>query len=220
MKLWDVHVISMSFGLQLPSSSADMPEWRKIKSEIEREITLAGPRLLFGAASNEGKNEPRAFPSTMPSVFSVHASDGNGNDCGINPHHDEAQNNITILGTGIRMYDEREGDFAYKEGTSFATAIAAGLAACILGLTSRVPTGQLHWRSKAMLRTYEGMRVLFRHMSGPERLEPRPFVVPWNFWMPKYWTVDSRGLDRTWSQLDSDFNEADDRVYEKGKSVV
>lgn len=202
----------MSFGLQLPYSSADMPEWRQIKSEIEREINLARPRLLFAAASNEGKNQPRAFPSTIPSVFCVHASDGNGNDSGINPHHGDAQNNIMILGTGIRMYDEVADDFVYKEGTSFATAIAAGVAACVLDLTSRVPIGQLCKRSKAMLKTHEGMQVLFRHMSGPERRKPCPFTVPWNFWIPKYWTVDSRGLDRTWSQLDSDFNEADDHV--------
>lgn len=182
-------------------------------AKINGEIELASPRLFFAAASNGGKNQPRAFPSTHPSVFCVHASDGNGNEYGINPHHDDKENNIMTLGAGIELYDEREGDFVYMGGTSFATAIAAGLAANILELTSRVPG--LDKRSKAALKTTDGMRTLFHNMSGPDKGKPRPYVAPWRYWEPRYWNVNNNpyGLQKIWADLNNDFNE-----FEEGGS--
>ncbi|OHF02880.1 hypothetical protein CORC01_01638 [Colletotrichum orchidophilum] len=41
VKHWDVDIISMSFGLHLPSSEESMPEWRKVKADIQGAIDLA-----------------------------------------------------------------------------------------------------------------------------------------------------------------------------------
>ncbi|KLU89426.1 hypothetical protein MAPG_08397 [Magnaporthiopsis poae ATCC 64411] len=203
VQTWDVDIISMSFGLDSPTSEASMCEWRSIRKEIEEQITLARPRLLFAAASNDGKNRPRAFPSTHRDVFCVHASDGNGNGCGLNPHHDGADNNLMTLGTGIRLLEDDS--YVYGEGTSLATAIAAGMAASIMELTSRM--SRLNERTRTALRTSEGMRkLLLRRMSGPgDSGKPRPYVAPWNYWRPEYWTSNPDGLEMVWSQLNCDF---------------
>ncbi|KAL1873557.1 hypothetical protein Daus18300_003922 [Diaporthe australafricana] len=201
-EVWDVDIISMSFGFQLQSSKTNMKRWMEIQQEISRAIDSSHRQLFFAAAANEGENQPRAFPSTHPLVFCVHASDGNGNDSGINPFHEHAENNVMTLGVGITLLDDDEE--VIKDGTSFATAIAAGLAASILDLTSRV--SQLEDESKAALRTKRGMRMLFRHMSGPDKWNPRPFVVPWNYWEHSFWNNNPRGLDKIWAELDSIFN--------------
>ncbi|KAF6824565.1 hypothetical protein CPLU01_10763 [Colletotrichum plurivorum] len=203
---WKVDVISMSFGLQYPSLDADMERWREIRGGIESVIESRRSPLFFAAAANQGHNEPRAFPSCHPSVFCVHASDGLGKDCGINPHHQNAENNIMTLGTGIMLYDDKKDAFVPKVGTSFATAIAAGMVASILDLTSRVP--QLTERSKEALKTRAGMETLFKLMSESDMPDGRRYVVPWKYWKRGFWNGNRRGLDEIWANLDSKFYES------------
>ena len=202
---WDVDIISMSFGLRPPSLEDDMPEWRRIKGEIQEKIDSAKRRLFFAAAENEGKNERCAFPATHDDVFCIHASDGLGNDAGINPPIGDTQNNFMTLGVGLEFLEGHNSDRVIKDGTSFATAIAAGMAASILDLTSR--TAELKEWSKRALRTPRGMRMLFREMSGSDRGEPRPYVAPWNYWQRDYWTNNPDGLGKTWAGLNALFND-------------
>ena len=97
--------------------------------------------------SNSGKNDPRAFPASCDQVICVHASEGNGEDGGINPQVESVFNFMT-LGMGIelmkRVFESGKKFPKYvkvaKSGTSFATPIGAGIAATVLDLTVRVDT--------------------------------------------------------------------------------
>jgi hypothetical protein len=96
----------MSFGLQHPSSQDDLTEWKSILEDIEKAIREATPRIMFAAASNSGKNNPRTFPSTLRDVICIHASDGNGNDGGINPPSEDGDDNFMTLGIAVELLNE------------------------------------------------------------------------------------------------------------------
>ncbi|KAL8342010.1 hypothetical protein RB598_003769 [Gaeumannomyces tritici] len=200
---WNVDVISMSFGLEPPGSCASMDKWRRIKKNIEDEISRERTRLFFAAASNDGKNKARAFPSTHRDVFCIHASDSDGNSCGINPRAEKDNDNLMTLGTGICLLEDD--DYVIKEGTSFATAIAAGMAASIMHLTSR--TSRLEGRSRAALRARAGMQKLLMNMAGPDKNELCPYVAPWRYWKEEYWGSNPHGLEKIWCELNTEFND-------------
>jgi hypothetical protein len=118
VKVWDVDIISMSFGLWHPPSQGELEEWNRILEDIKQTIREAAPRIMFAAASSCGKNNPRTFPSTRREVICIHASDGNGNDGGINPTNEDGDDNFMTLGIAVELVND--GKYFYKSGTSFA----------------------------------------------------------------------------------------------------
>jgi len=173
----------MSFGLQEPSSEKDRAEWELIIERIRKAISNASNKhvLMFAAASNDGKNQPRTFPATMQQeVICIHAADGNGNDGGINPDAEDAFN-FTTLGIAIPSPRFHGHDLAYKSGTSFATPIAAGMAAVLLDFARR--TTYLKDDVKNGLRTIRGTQEMFKLMSIPDGTSGKyRYVAPWLLW--------------------------------------
>ncbi|KAF4964966.1 hypothetical protein FSARC_7144 [Fusarium sarcochroum] len=200
--VWDVDIISMSFGLRLPQTQGNKSkddsmrqDYEKIIEDIKtaiRDASIRSPRLMFAAASNNGKNEHRAFSARYsPHVFCVHASDGYGEDGGINPKTEGGLNFMT-LGMDLELFGKREFPKGgrlipkyspvVKSGTSLATPVAAGIAATVLDLGARVR--RFDDKIGKKLRRPEEMEKVLRLMSEAKndfggRLH---YMAPWRFW--------------------------------------
>ncbi|KAJ3549807.1 hypothetical protein NM208_g305 [Fusarium decemcellulare] len=131
--IWNVDIICMAFGLGVLSP---------------RVLRVPAPPLVFAAASNDGRKRQRTFPSRYKeSIFCVYASEGNGEDSDLNPKMGRGFSLMT-LGAGLEVFRKEffieNGGMHCRfkkvemSGTSFATPIAAGIAATILDLARRV----------------------------------------------------------------------------------
>ena len=195
----------MSFGLQRPSSKEAMPAYEAIIDDIESAIIASmnsSPRLIFAAASNKGRGYPRTFPASFREhVICIHASTGNGANGDINP---EVYPGDSFMTLGIAVELIEGGKFAYKSGTSFATPIAAGLAANILHLAATC--GKLLTdRTKRKLQTTGGMRTMFDLMATPEKVAgDYRFVATWVLW-EENWQSSEKVEEKIWSRINSRF---------------
>ncbi|CZR58461.1 uncharacterized protein PAC_08353 [Phialocephala subalpina] len=161
----DAHIITMSFGLDIRPGAVT----KAIKAAIDR------GKLVFAAASNSGGNLPRAYPASLTGVICVHATDGMGNQASFNPSRERGNDNFATLGNGIESRWKRE--TVIKSGTSFATPIAAGIAANVLEFARHHLT-EIYDRNKyERLCSYSGMRQMFICMSSPRG--DYDYVSPW-----------------------------------------
>jgi hypothetical protein len=118
------------------------------------------PTLIFAAAGNWGLNRDPAFPAQQRGVFCIYASDGNGSRENIN-RKDEGNCSFTTLGVAIPSRWKEEDTFV--TGTSYATPIAAAIAASILEFARReMDLDVYYWR---MLTSYQGMQKVFNLLS-------------------------------------------------------
>ncbi|CAO2657894.1 Nn.00g071540.m01.CDS01 [Neocucurbitaria sp. VM-36] len=161
-------IISLSLGFR-----ESLPEIQDILQEaISPEDDEAQPILVFAAAGNWGLNFPRAFPSSEKGVFCIYASDGNGYGENINPR-DEGENSFTTLGVAIESAWQNQE--LLISGTSYATPIAAGIAANILDFgrcTMNLGKGRMK-----KLGSYQGMRSVLRLMTPVD--QSSNYLCPW-----------------------------------------
>ncbi len=222
VKIWNVDIISMSFGLRPPVPRTDgnqaeerlaLENYQHLVDGIEtaiRDASVQSPRIMFAAASNNGKNEKRAFPARYdPWVICVHASDGKGNDGGINPPTGSDANFMT-LGVGLELMERQwvhvggtprpTYKTVYRSGTSFATLIATGIAATVLDLASRVSA--IEDRAREKLKRAEEMRKMLRLMSIPKHdfCGHYCFLAPWNHW-EKHWQANETKSRNAWDSI-------------------
>lgn len=134
MDEWRVDIISMSFGY--PTNQIDGYE------ELEMALLYAHSKnvLLFAAASNSGANLDRAYPARDPHVICVHSTDSDGNRSKFSPTALARDPNIATIGEAVQSawpvhlcdMSVNPDCVQYKSGTSYATPIAAGVAAFLL----------------------------------------------------------------------------------------
>ncbi|KAL6900066.1 hypothetical protein GGI43DRAFT_406221 [Trichoderma evansii] len=162
------HIISMSFGLGITQNV-----------ETDRAIVAAKRDgiTMFAAAANSGGNKPRAYPSNRGSpVICVHASDGLGNDGGISPDPLPDEPNFSTL--GISIASKWKGDDVFKSGTSFATPIAAALAADVLEFARyRCDLDEFEFNS---LRDYDGICKILKLMA--RKRQGHDYLMPLHLW--------------------------------------
>ncbi|KAL1614892.1 hypothetical protein SLS56_011988, partial [Neofusicoccum ribis] len=162
-KEWDADIVSMSFGY---------PEELKVdgKSVISKSIYQASADkdsnvLFFAAAANFGGNQREMFPARHDLVFSMRGTDDRGNFEDFNPPPDFA--GPDVFGTLGKDVPRLGQDGVVQSGTSIATAIAAGIAAMILGhaklLLAESPSEENEIIRK--LWTKNGMWSMFMLMS-------------------------------------------------------
>jgi hypothetical protein len=167
-------IISMSFGFE------DDAGWDDDMDKAIKESFTAG-RIAFAAASNYGGNSCRTYPAKAGTVFCIHASDGHGNPSGLDPTPIRGDYNFSTLGVAVPCGDTG-GREIFKTGTSYATPVAAGLAANIIDLADWLAeAGELTSAQMKKLRSYEGMRSVFKLMA-PSRRQDYDYVAPWNLW--------------------------------------
>ncbi|PVH85654.1 subtilisin-like protein [Cadophora sp. DSE1049] len=170
-----VDIITMSLGFDHP------------QGEICKAITEAYGQniLVFASASNSGANpiEPIAHPARMPTVFCISATDAYGNKLTTSPPAQTGKENFSVIGAGINSSwpaDKME----RKSGTSFATPIAAGLAALVLEYANQrnmATPGAFSEQEMRTLHTREGMAMILEKMGKPKAGEFQ-FLRPWALW--------------------------------------
>lgn len=166
----------MSFGIN--TSAIPEVSLRRVKDAVDH--AAAAGKIMFAAASNCGGNGGRAYPARDPNVICIHASDGKGNDGGINPPAEEHPDYFSTLGVAIRCcWDE---EFVYKSGTSFATPVAAAIAANFLDYATYLAShGSLTELQNNELRRSQGMKKVFTKFLS-KRIQSHRYVAPWHFW--------------------------------------
>jgi len=108
--------------------------------------------LLFGASSDQGHNQDSStmlYPAMHNKVFCIGAADASGNF----DKHVTAGTNYAFPG----------GENGKCEGSSFATALAAGLATLILHCAEYIDYGEDE-KFRDGLRQYSNMKLVFERM--------------------------------------------------------
>lgn len=164
----------MSFGLDSRDTEID----KAIRAAVNANISI------FAAAANDGGNRPRAYPANKShGILCIHASDGMGNDGGISPTPMKKRDNFTTLGISIPSRWKKKP--VYISGTSFATPIAAALAADVLEFARH--TCDLSEHQQEVLYHFDGVRQILGLMVD-DKAEPRggyDYVMPFHLWTSK-----------------------------------
>ncbi|RSL40082.1 hypothetical protein CEP53_013603 [Fusarium sp. AF-6] len=165
---YNVHIISMSF--RIPKT----PEIKKIIKEAENSGVI-----FFVAASNNGVHAGRSFPATLDTVLCIHATDGRGNTGSMNPDPESHRDNFSTLGVAIPSVWENG---VYLSGTSYATPVAASMAAVILGfIKAAVAAGKMPKESIEEVFDRQGMKNILLAMTMLR--DGYNCIVPWReFW--------------------------------------
>ena len=159
---WKVDIISMSFGFP----DRDIDNYTMLEEAIQN--AHRAHVLLFAAASNSGANLSRAYPARHEEVMCIHSTDANGNRSRFSPTAKDGNNFATIgeavesaWPSSLRSSKSNGSCTAFKSGTSFATPIAASIAAFLL-LYAR-----LHLEEKwaTMLKRGSGMKAVLRKIA-------------------------------------------------------
>lgn len=151
----------------------------KCNASIESAIRYAHGKnkILFAAASNQGLNGSRTYPAKHNEVICIHFTDGRG-QCHKDNVESEKGDNFSTLGHAVEStWPEKlgQGLTQRRSGTSFATPIAAGIAAFIL---------QYSWQNlpgAVRLESGEGMGNVFKLLARNPDGYKKEYVAPWYF---------------------------------------
>ncbi|KAI0180728.1 pfs domain-containing protein [Hypoxylon sp. FL1284] len=159
---WDVDIISMSFGF--PTRDIDGYD------DLEEAIMNAYSNhvLLFAAASNSGGQLGRAYPAREQNVICIHSTDANGNRSQFSPTAVPDDINLATVGEAVEsawpvhLCDDvtNPSCIKYKSGTSYATPIAAGIAAFLLQYARQYLPGKA-----GMLKRQKRMKDVLRRVA-------------------------------------------------------
>lgn len=153
----------MCFGL----ATTDVPEIREVIDDL-----VGKGKLIFAAASNGGGNVSRAYPASNDGVFAIHAARGNGERNSMNPPKRFGDNFSTL---GVAIDSQWKGKEVSISGTSFATPVAASIAADVLEFTRRALTEDDD--RPEFFHSYQGMGVLFRCLK--DEVDGYDYIKPW-----------------------------------------
>jgi len=127
----NIDIISISIGF-----SERVPGYDLLEKAIDR--AHAAHILVFAAASNDGGNAGRAFPSRHDNVFCIHSTDAKGDRSSFSPTPERNESNFATVGEAVEsnwprhLCTDESSVMKVKSGTSFATPIAASIAAFLL----------------------------------------------------------------------------------------
>ncbi|CZR56494.1 uncharacterized protein PAC_06382 [Phialocephala subalpina] len=164
----DADIVSMSFGMPQRSST--------IRKAIN---SYSGQKIFFAATHNDGGNRNVAYPAKLSKVIGISSTDGLGNSSRFNPST-QGKLSFSTLGEGIASEWLGSCDVR-KSGTSYATPIAAAIAATFLAFVKL----KLDMDSEELekLHSCEGMSAMLKLMSKP--MGEHSYVTPWSLWEGK-----------------------------------
>ncbi|KAI1172065.1 hypothetical protein F4777DRAFT_582348 [Nemania sp. FL0916] len=155
---WDVDILCMSWGF---TSRQD-----NVAQAIERASQKG--KIMFAAASNTGANLPKeievTFPANMPDVICINSTDGFGDKSNFNPPPRKGHYNFSTLGEAVLESWEPG---KRESGTSFATPLAAAIAASFIEFLRQgeMKRFKLPDRFKEEVRTRDGMLKILAGIS-------------------------------------------------------
>ncbi|KAI1427237.1 pfs domain-containing protein [Xylaria sp. FL1777] len=168
---WNVDIISMSFGFP----DCNIEDYFLLKRALLN--AYANRVLLFAAASNNGGRLGLSYPAREKVVIAVHATDPNGNRSGFSPTATDDRITLATIGEGVEsawpayLCEESTNPtfVKIKSGTSYATPIAAGIAAFLLLYV------KVHLPEKASaLKSSERMEAMLKRIAEKgEMYKPR-----------------------------------------------
>lgn len=175
----EANIISISLGID----GWDMEIDNAIHTAVNANIAI------FAAASNDGGNKSRTYPASRShGVICIHASDGLGNDGGISPSPSTTGENFTTLGIAIKSRWKKKD--VHISGTSYATPIAAGLAADVFELARHKCNLSQH--QQQVLYHFGGVRRVMKLMveQGAKDRGGYDYIMPDHLW-PTHRSLDS-----------------------------
>jgi subtilisin family serine protease len=170
-----VDVINMSFW------------WLYDDEEVERALRTAQDAgiLLFASVSNFGATSDRSifYPASSPHVIAIDAADGLGDPASFNSPtlSGDIKARFTAPGLGVPGVIQPR-----RNGTSFASPIAAGIAALVLEFANQYPLAGDP--AINFLRKREGMELILKKMQVQKTSDSFMFLKPWEL------LVDNGGL--------------------------
>jgi len=168
-----------------------------------------GPkRIVIAASANWAGNHDVAYPARRERVICINATDGGGNPSKKNPTPRKGNKNFAILGLSIESWrrasakDPATGEEAmsttpataglirpkakrekvWVSGTSYATPVAAGVAANVLEFMQH--HAEMSSGEREFLYSWFGMSRIFEAMST-ERGD-YDYITPWRMFDPKH----------------------------------
>jgi hypothetical protein len=138
--------------------------------------------LFFAAAANSGANEREMFPARHECVISIRGTNSDGRFQDFNPPR-SLQENMVFGTLGLEVPSaslSHETGEAYMNGTSIATAVAAGMAGMLLGYVNSKSSKSTYHTVRDKLRTREGMLSMFKSIACPSLDNGYLYVAPWD----------------------------------------
>ena len=138
--------------------------------------------VLFAAARNNGALEEVAYPASQGEVICINSSDGKGTPSTFNPSN-KKDNICSAVGEAVLsswLHNEQRRMY----GTSFATPIAAGIAAATMDYMEQESKGwPIEDRYMAeRIKTKAGIVAVFdKHLSYVKGGGDVRFLSPWRF---------------------------------------
>lgn len=178
----------MSFGYDQYT-----PELAEIQSAILH--AYSKNIILMAAAANHGGLRNVSYPANQEQVICISSTDGHGRASNFNPSPQRC-NVFSVLGEAVPSYWHLSGA-QRKSGTSFATPIAAGIAAVTIEYLSQ---RKVSWPDErkdtaSRIKSRRGMMTIMeRHLSSGERDGFR-FLCPWKLFKKDFDRIDALLLD-------------------------
>ena len=154
--------------------------------------TTSSNVLMFAAGSNRGKTSKPTFPANESSVICIWATDGDGNKSLTNAQTMSGSGKFATLGVAVKSAWPEQPQHPdvteiRKSGTSFATPIAAGIAACVLEFAIQNGMDKNYYDE---LKSHQGMRKVFQSMKT--KSDGLHFIYPWELFHEKVGKVSIR----------------------------
>jgi tetratricopeptide (TPR) repeat protein len=194
----EVDIISMSFG------------WETEMQNVDEQIDLARQKgiLFFAAASNDGDRaqDHGKYPASKQTVYCVYSCDGAGRTSKFSPLPPKGDLGLMFPGEGLTILEadhkpvegvqtDTEAGVIRKDGTSYATPIAAGTAAMVLDLARQELENSKEVERR--LKKVEGMSEVFLAMCRDDvRDGGYRHVKPWTI-LGEHGPIDSPNVNES-----------------------
>jgi len=157
-----VDIISMSWSIQMSPSSVTQPPVDEIKLKEAIQLARDANILMFGASSDQGNTGPSdhlIYPAAALGVFCIIAADTYGQlKSTVGPER---------LGSYTYAFPSEETKDAADQGSSVATAMAAGFTALLLHAAELGQIGASDKANTKALRNYQNMAKVLDGLLVP-----------------------------------------------------